>query len=771
MKKRTMKQIKEEIHDKLNQTSKSEISLHNTSKENITSTNIHNTNDPNDDINIGKEKAREAHKKLKQETAKLNHIITLLQIDKDMKTSNDIKDLKDYLTSHYDYFRNLFRQSEERFLKLIPLLRYELFKANERIMNFGDEGDKCYILLKGTVGIYKPFPVTKSMTLRKYVEYLDKVKNEERNKSKFERLLNYNSKIDKNQLYLIDFDYNKIPKYSLPLDIVLEEERELAKGKDGISFGEMALIKNEPRNATIIALENCSLISIEKSDYNKIIKDLEEQRIIKELSTFKGKYPIFKFWPSGKCFPLISGLITQELMKDEYVYKQNEFPDYIYLMKEGIFEISCYYNFDTYERFIEYIHDTTYSLIPYIDNIIEWKEDKISKRVDLAFQKNLSPFIVDLDLEDKVTLSHKEQQISNSNREDIAKNLEGELNKNKKLVFITKIRNLYSPDIFGFVEALELKQRLTTVKCISQRGVVLKFPSREFLQLLPTDKRNNFILQQRIFEEKKYLIAQLKNNAMAKLNFVKINIDKNLYIKKDFFINKSGKNNSLDFKKIKLTKDSESLAPINLFQKYQLSKNNSSIFTINSKTNNISKFTSKQSFTTCEENNNSLNKFPFDLSKRKTKNSIINGFKNSLIKLTKHKMNSLKNLYPIIEPKLKPSLSTTDIKKLENHTDNYVKYLRNNIQYVKTPTNLRNKEISDLNLMTGKRYINFEAEKIINEINKKNKLMRKITMETREYNGLFLPSVKMNLKVSRNNKKNKSEVVKIKKIQFKTGNI
>ena len=49
--------------------------------------------------------------------------------------------------------------------------------------------------------------------------------------------------------------------------------------------------------------------------------------------------------------------------------------------------------------------------------------------------------------------------------------------------------------------------------------------------------------------------------------------------------------------------------------------------------------------------------------------------------------------------------------------------------------------------------------------------MRKITMETREYNGLFLPSVKMNLKVSRNNKKNKSEVVKIKKIQFKTGNI
>lgn len=743
--------------------------MHSVSQEKRPSTNMDNANDPKDEINSEKIKMRETRRKSKQEAAKLNHIITLLQIDKDFKTNSDIKDLKEYLTSHYDYFRNLSRQSEDRFLKLIPLLKYESFKENERIMNFGDEGDKCYILLKGTVGIYKPFPVTKSMTLRKYVEYLEKVKNEEQNKSKFERLLNYNSKIDKNQLYLIDFDYNKLPKYSLPLDIVLEEERELAKGKDGISFGEMALIKNEPRNATIIALEPCSLISIEKSDYNKILKDLEELRIIKELSTFKGKYPIFKFWHSGKCFPLISGLITQELMKDEYVYKQNDFPDYIYLMKEGVFEVSSYYNFDTYERFIEYIHDTTYSLIPYIDNIMEWKEDKISKRVDLAFQKNLSPFIIDLDLEDKVTLSHKEEQV-NSNKEDIAKNLEGELNKNKKLVFKTKISNLYSPDIFGFVEALELKQRLTNVRCISHKGVVLKFPSREFLQILPTDKRNNFVLQQRIFEEKKYLMAQLKNNALGKLNFVKINIDKNLYIKKDFFLNKSRKN-SLDFKKIKLNKDLESLAPINLYKKYRLTKNNSSIFNNNSKANNISKFTSNESFTTCEENNSKNNKFPFDLSQRRSNNLIINGFKNSLMTLTRHKINSLKNMYPTIEPKLKQSISTINIKDIENHSDNYVKYLENNLQYVKTPTNLRNKEMFDLKLMTGKRYISLEAEKIINKINKNNKMMRKITVETREYNGLFLPSIKLNQEINRNSKKNKSDIVKVKKIQFKTVNI
>ena len=754
------KSIKDEVNGKLNFDSKRETSFQNSSRENILSANTNNTNE----INIDKEKLN--NKNIQQENEKLDYIITLLQIDKDLKTQKDIQELKDYLTSHYDYFKNLLKQSEERFLKLIPLLRYEIFQKNERIMNFGDEGDKCYILLKGRVGIYKPFPVTKSMTLRKFVEHLNKVKNEERNNSKFERLLNYNSKIDKNYLYLIDFDYKRIQKYSKPLNVVLEEERLLAEGKEGISFGEMALIKNEPRNATIIALEHCSMISIEKHDYNKIIKDVEEQKIIKELSGFRDKYPIFKLWPSGKCFPLISGLISQELVKDEYVYKQNEFPDYIYIIKEGVFEISSYYNFETYERFIEYIHDTTYSLIPYINNPFEWKEDKNARRIDLAFQKNLSPFIVDIELEDKVILSHKEK-LASTNREEIVKNLEDELNKNKRQIYKTKIRNLYAPDIFGFVEALELKQRLTNIKCISQKGIVLKFPLREFLQILPTDKKNNFTLQQRIFEEKKYIITQLRNSTMAKLNFVKINIDKNLYIKKDFFLKKINKKNSFDLKGTKVIKTSRTLSLNNIFH-FRLKKNNSSIFTNNSNLNNISKFTSNESLTTSGER---INNFYLDQIKKRPKNIVINGFKKTLITLTKKKINDIKNLYPLIDTKIKRSfLSNIEFKENGNHSKDYINYLGNNIPYIKTPANLTNREASELSLMTGKKYISLEADKIINEINKKNKSTRKITGETGQYNGLILPEVNNILKINRNSKKNKSEVVKLRKIEFKSGN-
>ena len=758
-----MSEKKDEKEDKINHKSNRNLSLFNqkNSKENITSNN--NEEDLNDDINLQIEIEKERQKKLEMEKEEMEKIVKLLQLDKEKKTKDDIKILKDYLSSHYDYFKTLLKQSEERFLKLIPSLKYETFKANERIMNFGDEGDKCYILLTGSVGIYKPFPITKRMTLRQYVEYLSEIKEGKNNKAKFERILNYNSRIDKNQLYLIDFDPKRVPRYTSGLTIVLEEERELAQGKPGSSFGEMALIKNEPRNATIIALEKSTLISIEKADYTKIVKDIEEQRIIKELALFKERFPIFKYWPSAKCFPLLSGLITQEVNREDYVYKQNEYPADIYIIQEGIFEVTSYFNFDTYESFIEYIHDTSHSLIPYIDNPFEWKEDKNARRIEIASKQNLSPFILNLELEDKVILSHKEEKKS-STKNEAAKTIEEEIAKNKKYVFKCNVQKLYAPDIFGFVEALELKQRLTNIRCISQKGVLMKFPLREFLQLLPTDKRNNFYLQQRIYEEKKYLIAQLKNTAVAKLNFVKLDIDKNLYISKNFFMAKPRKRNLLGLKKeFNGFPNQDFFTPMNTNTKNLIKSNSLANFSM-PKINN-SKFLSNESISLSEEVNTS----PFEYNPRRSRNLPISGFKNSIITLTKNKIRAIKNLYPIEEARMKPSfLSSNNIKEIDNSEDEYVKYLGNNIQYAKTPHRIGNNISSDLP-MTGKKYVSLEANKIINELKKKEKLLRKIiTLKEKENHGFILPKVKFNLRKA---KKNKSEVVKIKKIKFNTDKI
>ena len=56
------------------------------------------------------------------------------------------------------------------------------------------------------------------------------------------------------------------------------------------------VIKKNKRNATIIAKEDCKLVSINKNDYNKIIKELELKRLEKDLKIFKGNYPFFSHW-------------------------------------------------------------------------------------------------------------------------------------------------------------------------------------------------------------------------------------------------------------------------------------------------------------------------------------------------------------------------------------------------------------------------------------------------------------------------------------------
>ena len=212
--------------------------------------------------------------------------------------------------------------------------------------------------------------------------------------------------------------------------------------------------------------------------------------------------------PPSKCFRLLSVFITEEYKRNDYVYKQNDVPNGIYLIKEGVFEVFANYNFDWYEKFINYIHDTSISLINDIDNPMEWKEDKITKKLNDAYKGKTSPFIIIRDPIEKTILSNKSNKEINNENIDIAHELESELLQNKKQFFKAIIQKLESPNIFGLLEVFELKHRICSIKCISQKGVVMRFPLLEFLQLIPTDKKNQFYLQQRIFNEKKTIIAK-----------------------------------------------------------------------------------------------------------------------------------------------------------------------------------------------------------------------------------------------------------------------
>ena len=643
----------------------------------------------------------------------LENLIELIKMPQMKRSKSDSRLIQNYLCQNFDYFKKLTQDPDgkEKIPKIIAVLNYETFRKDEHIIHYGEIGDKFYILLSGTVSIYKPSPKNVNMTLHDYVDYLVKIRDLEKNLIKFERVQNYNSSIDRVKLLVINYNSSKLPYSNKKIPVVIEEERFILKLGPGTSFGEMALIKNETRNANIVANENCELVSIDKVDYRKIIKDIEEQRINSKLKNFKLDYPYFQEWPGNRCYRLLSSFAIDYYSRGDYVYKQNSLSNFIYFIKKGEFEVTSDINFSWYEKFIEYIHDSSESLINDMDNSSQWKEDNLQQRINQANENNKSPCILTLPRIERAILSHRNDEKSNLNIYDDMKinNDKGNntnINEGKKdenetsfinsqnqnnLIRRINIKKLEAPQIFGFVEPFELKRRFCNIKCISREGIVQKIPFIEFLQLLPKDKKNRFFLEQNIFNIKKELIEQLRNGALVKLSFN--------YNKKNIKAVKiyPGRNmDKIPKKKPQILIKSISMIRLNQNQSYNNDNN--------------------------EKNDNNISlinkEFPM-----KIKKNIILGFKKSLFSFSKKKINSMNNNFLPISLLSQKNKQIFFIKKNKkssvNISNSSIKYLEDNNSSTVLPTKTSLVPIYD---STGKNYINSSAGKIMNKLFTRNNL-------------------------------------------------
>ncbi|KAJ3027196.1 Cyclic nucleotide-binding domain-containing protein 2, partial [Rhizophlyctis rosea] len=75
----------------------------------------------------------------------------------------------------------------------------------------------------------------------------------------------------------------------------IEDSVPVAKLDAGQGFGDLALINDSPRLATIITSDPCELAVVEKADYNRIIKFIHEKEA-KEKMLFLRKISIFQDW-------------------------------------------------------------------------------------------------------------------------------------------------------------------------------------------------------------------------------------------------------------------------------------------------------------------------------------------------------------------------------------------------------------------------------------------------------------------------------------------
>ena len=445
---------------------------------------------------------------LDSKISSLENLELLFQKNLFKKEKVNYETLSDYLTSNYPYFQYIKNSGgNEKLNQLIEVLNFEVYEKNQTIINYGDECNKFFILLNGLIGIYKPKPKIVYITLREYIEYLSKVKLLEKNNSKVERIMSQNSEIDNFEIKKRNFDYRDYQE-KRKLKITLEEDFKIGDFESNFTFGEISIIKKEPIEQTIIALKKTIILTIDKIDYNRLLRDIEENRISEKVNKFKKEFPFFSFWPRYRCLKLFNSFQKKILLKNEYLFKQNSKPDGIFLIKKGKFEISTFINFSWLESFIEYIYNSNYSIINDLLKLKYIPPNMMKKYINDNIKKN-EKFTFN------ITNQIKNKTIEYDDINDIY-----DCNNLEKYSFKFIIKTINSPELIGYEECLDFKQRFYSVKCISETAEFYKISIDDFFQILPTEQKSEFFLQENLFEKKMYLISQIKNNILKKLNYI-----------------------------------------------------------------------------------------------------------------------------------------------------------------------------------------------------------------------------------------------------------
>ena len=107
----------------------------------------------------------------------------------------------------------------------------------------------------------------------------------------------------------------------------------------GMGFGELALIKNQPRAASIQCSTNCHLAVLDKQDYMKII-GRAEVRLLDLTIEFLYEIPFFKKWSKKKLGKLSYYLEKKKYLRKQAVFTYGSNAKHVYIVKSGEFELT-----------------------------------------------------------------------------------------------------------------------------------------------------------------------------------------------------------------------------------------------------------------------------------------------------------------------------------------------------------------------------------------------------------------------------------------------
>lgn len=119
-----------------------------------------------------------------------------------------------------------------------------------------------------------------------------------------------------------------------------EEETQLKVGaaESGAAFGELALLQDKPRAASVLCEVDCTFGVIAKDDYGRII-GRHTQRQLEAKVNFLGALPIFAGWKRHNIAKLTYYMTEIKFNKHRKVCREGESCSAIYIVEEGEFKL------------------------------------------------------------------------------------------------------------------------------------------------------------------------------------------------------------------------------------------------------------------------------------------------------------------------------------------------------------------------------------------------------------------------------------------------
>ena len=474
---------------------------------------------------------------LNNESNNKEYIYTILEKNPKNRKEKDIINVADYLSKNYQYFQNIKGDSKLKVENLAKIARIKICYPGESIIRYGEIGDKFYVVMEGKIQIYKPMYEGVQMTPNEFIKYMNNIQLIEKDEDKYSRLKEFN----KNK----NFDLDKYMTYApntnvmnTKRDIFIEKLELMGSYGEGFSFGELSLIRNEKRNATI----KCSnednnkytvLLSIGKESYNRALKEYQEKKLLKDIENFIKTYPFCKNFTKENMISLFNCLNKINLEKGEYLFHQNDEDTNLYFITNGKFEVYTEISLNWLNKFMEYTINIKDNILGHLYMQRPKKYSDVTDIIKIIKQKKMkSPMIFhELDLWEKV------QEKINENNLMGLKFDEEKVNDDKN-VYKIKVQYIDKPELLGIENSFEFKNKFYTVKSLEDNGEIKYIKINDFLKIITNMKLKDFNYLIDIVLEKKNIFAKQIINSMKTIEY---KIISNLEMKYELLLNSNNK--------------------------------------------------------------------------------------------------------------------------------------------------------------------------------------------------------------------------------------